>query len=57
MPVQQGSTTRDGERVGYMRWGDEGKMYIYEPGNRQSRERARTLAERQGRAIQASGGS
>jgi hypothetical protein len=53
MPLQQGATTRDGERVGYYRWGDEGKMYIYTPNNRQSRERAKALAKRQGRAIEA----
>lgn len=57
MPVQRGYTSRDGEKVGYMRWGDEGKMYIYQPGNRNSRIQARRLAERQGRAIQAGGGS
>lgn len=53
MPLQQGTTTRDGERVGYYRWGDTGKMYTYQPGNRQSRERAKVLAKRQGRAIEA----
>jgi len=54
MPLQQGYTTRDGSLVGYYRWGDEGKMYTYEPGNRHSRNAARGAARRQGRAIKAS---
>lgn len=54
MPLQQGTTTRDGERVGYYRWGDSGKMYIYELGNPNSRAAAKGLAKRQGRAIEAS---
>jgi hypothetical protein len=55
VPIQQGTTTRDGQRVGYYRWGDEGKMYLYEQGNRNARLRAKRLAQRQGRAIEASG--
>lgn len=54
MPLQRGYTTRGGERRGYYRWGDSGKMYTYEPGNERSRAAARGLAERQGRAIEAS---
>lgn len=52
MPLQQGTTTRNGERKGFYRWGDEGKMYLYEPGNEGQRERAKRLAQRQGRAIE-----
>ena len=47
MPVQRGYTTRDGERRGYYRWGEEGKMYTYEPGNARSRRAAKAAAERQ----------
>jgi len=54
MPLRRGYTTRGGERRGYYRWGDSGKMYTYEPGNGRSRAAARGLAERQGRAIEAS---
>ncbi|XGI84193.1 hypothetical protein ACEU6E_02795 [Halorutilales archaeon Cl-col2-1] len=41
MPLQQGYTTRDGERKGYYRWGDSGKRYIYTPGDDEDRERAK----------------
>jgi len=54
MPLQQGTTTRDGERVGYYRWGDSGKMYTYELGNAISRGMAKSKAKEQGRAIEAS---
>lgn len=54
MPLQQGTTTRDGEEVGYYRYGDSGRMYIYEIGNKRSRAAAKGLAKRQGRAIEAS---
>lgn len=53
MPVQQGTTTRNGKRVGYYRWGDSGKMYTYEIGNERSRQLARKRARRQGKAIKA----
>lgn len=56
MPIQQGTTTRNGERVGYYRWGDEGKIYTYEQGNKAAREAAKQRAKRQGRAIEAGGG-
>jgi hypothetical protein len=55
MPVERGYTTRDGERVGYYRWGESGKMYTYEPGDEEEREEARRKAERQMRAAYASG--
>ena len=51
MPVNQGYTTRDGERKGYYRWGEEGKMYLYTPGDEDERERAKEKAREQGRAI------
>lgn len=54
MPIERGYTTRDGERVGYYRWGS-GKMYTYEPGNEESREEARDRAEAQRAAAYASG--
>lgn len=54
MPLQRGETTRDGERVGWYRYGDSGKRYFYEIGNERSRATAKGLAERQGRAIEAS---
>lgn len=52
MPLQSGSTTRDGDRVRYYRWGDDGKMYTYTPGDDSARERAKERALRQGRAIE-----
>jgi hypothetical protein len=54
MPLQQGSTTRDGKRAGYYRWGANGKMYTYPPGDADRRGRARRKAKAQGRAIEAS---
>jgi hypothetical protein len=51
MPVHRG---KDGERP-YYQWGESGKKYHYESGNKQSRERAKERAERQGRAARASG--
>jgi len=55
MPIEQGYTTRDGERVGYYQWGDAGKKYTYTPGNERERETARSRAEAQMRAVYASG--
>lgn len=49
MPVER--CQLDG-RPGY-RWGKAGTCYTYTPGDTASRERARSLAEHQGRAIQA----
>lgn len=56
MPLQQGTTTRNGERVGFYRWGDDGKMYTYRLNNTTLRERAKEQAKRQGRAIESSNG-
>ena len=39
----------------YYQWGNSGKKYHYEAGNKQSRESAKRKAENQGRAIRASG--
>jgi hypothetical protein len=55
MPVQRGYTTKNGERVGYYRWGDEGTRYFYEPGDAEERELAREQAEAQRAAAYASG--
>lgn len=51
MPVQR---SKDGKGP-YYRWGNSGKKYHYEPGNKQSRDAAKKKAERQGRAARASG--
>ena len=51
MPVKR--TTKHG-RPAYQ-WGDNGKRYSYEPGNKQARERAKRRARKQGRAARASG--
>lgn len=47
MPVQK--TTKDGKPA--YKWGKSGKPYTYTPGNKTSRERAKKLAVKQGRAI------
>jgi hypothetical protein len=52
MPVEQCQLKG---KPGY-RWGKRGKCYIYEPNNEADRQRARRLAERQGRAIKSSQG-
>lgn len=52
MPVKR--CQKDG-KPGY-KWGDEGKCYVYTPGNEASRKRAKNNAEKQGRAIKARGG-
>ena len=49
MPAYRG---RDSKGPFY-RWGQSGKKYYYTAGNKQSRERARQKALRQGRAIHA----
>ena len=38
-----------------MQWGETGKKYAYDPVNPESRERAIEKAEKQGRAIRATG--
>ena len=49
MPVQE---CQEEGRPGY-RWGQEGKCYTFDPSSDESRERARSQAEEQGRAIEA----
>ena len=56
MPIQHGYTTRDGERRGFYRWGESGKMYTYPPGNESARKKAKEKARKQGQAIKARGG-
>lgn len=51
MPVHRGKDSKGP----YYQWGDHGKKYRYEAGNKQSREAAKEKAERQGRAARASG--
>ena len=50
MPVHRGKD-KDGA---YYQWGESGKKYRYETGDKQSREAAKKKAEKQGRAIEAS---
>lgn len=50
MPVK---ACRDKDQPGF-KWGDEGKCFIYVPGNRESKLEARTKAVKQGQAIEAS---
>jgi hypothetical protein len=47
--IEQGTTTRDGERVGYYQW-EDGKKYTYELGNDSARRAAKSKAEKQRRA-------
>ncbi|HSM44057.1 MAG TPA: hypothetical protein VK969_03485 [Acidimicrobiia bacterium] len=51
MPVHR----REDSRGLSYQWGDSAKLYHYEAGNRQSRERAKKKAEKQARAARASG--
>ena len=39
----------------FARWGDHGKKYYYECGNRKAREAAKKKADKQGRAAYAHG--
>jgi hypothetical protein len=50
-PVHRG---KDGKGP-YYRWGDSGKKYRYEAGEKKSRVAAKQKAEKQGRAARASG--
>lgn len=51
MPVHRGKDSKGP----YYQWGDSGKKYHYTAGNKESRERAKKKAEKQGRAAYASG--
>jgi hypothetical protein len=39
----------------YYQWGDSGKKYRYKSGDKESRERAKTKATKQGQAAHAAG--
>lgn len=39
----------------YYQWGDSGKKYHYESGNKESRDRAKKKAQKQAQAAHASG--
>lgn len=49
MPVKR---TTSGGRPAF-KWGDSGRAYTYTPGDAVSRDRARSQAEAQGRAVAA----
>jgi hypothetical protein len=51
MPVHRGSDSSGP----FYQWGKSGKKYRYQAGDAKSRKRARSLAERQARAIRANG--
>lgn len=51
MPVHRGEDSNGP----YYQWGDSGKKYHYESGNKSARETAKRNAEKQGRAARASG--
>lgn len=51
MPVRRGKDSNGP----YYQWGDSGRKYHYEPGNKSARDRAKAKAEKQGRAARASG--
>ena len=51
MPVHRG---RDSDGP-YYQWGDSGKKYRYESGNKESREAAKKKAKKQGQAAHAAG--
>jgi hypothetical protein len=51
MPVHRGQDSKGP----YYQWGDSGKKYHYQAGDKTSRENAKKKAERQGRAARASG--
>ena len=51
MPVHR---SKDGKGP-YYQWGESGKKYHYESGDKASRERAKEKAKKQGRAARAAG--
>jgi hypothetical protein len=51
MPVRR---HEDGDGP-YYQWGDSGKKYRYKPGDKESRERAKKKATKQGQAAHAAG--
>ena len=49
--IKQGTTTQDGERIGFYQWNPpDGKKYTYELGNDSARRAAKSRAEKQRRA-------
>lgn len=53
MPMNNSVEIVDGEKKGYYQYGETGKRYYYEIGNKESRTIARQKAEKQARAINA----
>ena len=51
MPVKSGKDSKGS----YYKWGKSGKKYYYIAGNKKSRSSAKRKAEKQGKAIHASG--
>ena len=51
MPVQR----RHDNKGPYYQWGDHGRKYRYTPGDKDSRQRAKRSATRQGQAAHARG--
>lgn len=51
MPVRRGQDSKGP----YYQWGNSGKKYYYKPGDKESRNRAKSMAEKQGKAAYASG--
>lgn len=49
MPVKRGKDSKGA----YYQWGDSGKKYHYTAGDDESRKRAKSKAEKQGRAVKA----
>lgn len=56
MPVDQGTTTKDGKRMGFYRWGTNPKAhkYLYKLDNERSRKAALAKVKKQARAIKRS---
>lgn len=51
MPTERGKDTKGA----FFKWGSSGKKYYYRASSKRSRDLARQKANRQGRAIKASG--
>lgn len=51
MPVSRGKDSKGP----YYQWGDSGKKYYYESGDKSSRDRAKERARKQGQAAHARG--
>lgn len=55
MPVRCHSRKGSNKKEGYCRWGKSGKAYTFKKGSKRSQDIAKEKAEKQGRAIRASG--